>query len=86
MAKRALASQGFDLAGAARDLEDRARRHVGIYSNPDVSTVVRLIHRNPWAAPAVRAAIEAELAKCPDRAVSLDVPLWPAGTGDRPCA
>lgn len=69
---------GFDLAGAARDLDERARRYAPIWQQPDVSECVRLIHRNPQIASAVRKAIAAEMAKLPGGGVGLDVPLFPS--------
>lgn len=75
MAERA---PGFDVAGAARDLDERARRYAPIYAAPDLAACVRLLHRNPAIATAVRGAIEAELAKLPEGGVGLDVPLFPS--------
>lgn len=66
----------FDLAGAARDLDERARRYAPIYAHPDVAEVVKLVHRNPWAAAAVRRALDAELDANPGKAVGLDKPLF----------
>lgn len=68
---------GFDLAGAASDLEVRARRYAPIFDAPDVSVCFRLLTRNPSIAPAVRRAIEAELTKLPGGGVGLEVALFP---------
>lgn len=68
--------QGFDLGGAARDLDERARRHAPIYARPHMPECMRLLHRNPDLAPAVRSFIEAEMAKLPGGGVGLDAPLW----------
>jgi len=67
------------LDGAARDLEERARRYAPVYGQPDVAAVVRLIGRNPDLAPVIRQAIEAEMAKLPGGGVPLSAPLFPAG-------
>lgn len=71
-------ASGFDLAGAARDVDERARRWAPIHGQPDVSECFRLLARNPQIAPAVRRAIAAEMAKIPGGGVGLDVPLFPA--------
>ena len=78
MAERAPDPRGFDLPGAARDLEDRARRWAPLVADPDVSAAYRLLVRNPSTAKAARQAIEAEMAKLPDGGVGLEVPLFPA--------
>lgn len=69
---------GFDLTGAARDLDQMAQRYAPIYSRggESLAECIRLLHRNPWAAQAAREAIAAELAAHPERAVGLDVPLF----------
>jgi hypothetical protein len=71
-------SGGFDLTGAAHDLSDRAKRYAPILvaGGPDLAACQRLLYRNPWVAGAALAAIEAELAANPDRAVTLDQPLF----------
>lgn len=69
---------GFDLAGAARDLDERAQRYAPIYAQPDVAVCVRLIHRNPAIASTVRRAIESELAQLPGGGVGLEQPLFDA--------
>lgn len=70
----------FDLDGAARDLDERARRHAPIFAagGPEFSAAVRLLHRNPWLGPAIKAAIEAEMARHPEQAVGLEAPLFDA--------
>lgn len=78
-AERALAPQGLDVDGMAADLRERAQRYAPIYqTHPALSTVVRLLHRNPSAAGAALKAIEAELATMPGGGVGLDQPLFPA--------
>jgi hypothetical protein len=80
MAERAPEPQGFDLDGARRDLDERARRWAPVYAQPDV-LAVRLIGRNPGIAPIIRQAIEAEMAKLPGGGVPLSAPLYPLGGG-----
>jgi hypothetical protein len=69
---------GFDLAGAAQDLSDRAKRYAPIYAigGEALAQCVRLLHRNPAIAPAIREAIGAELDKLPGGGVGLDAPLF----------
>lgn len=67
----------MDLKGAAQDAADRAKRYSPIYSVPDLAECVKLLHRNPAIATAVRKAIEAEMAKLPGGGVGLDKPLHP---------
>ena len=84
MSERAKATPpaGFDLAGAASDLDARARRYAPIYdAAPDLGACIRLLHRNPSIASAVRRAIEKEMAKLPGGGVGLDVALFPATKG-----
>lgn len=65
----------LDLKGAAQDLDSYTRRYAPIYAQPDMPECMRLLHRNPWLAPLIRKAIEAEMARHPERAIGLDVPL-----------
>lgn len=81
MAERVPSPPGFDLAGAALDLEVRARRYTPIHTLPGVTELIRKLHRNPWAAPAALAALDAELAAHPDRTVSIEAPLFSAADG-----
>lgn len=67
--------KGFDLAGAARDHQQRVRRWARRMSEPDVVACYGLIARNPAIASAVLQAIQAELAQLPDGGVGLDEPL-----------
>lgn len=67
---------GMDLAGAARDCSDRAERYAGIYGYPGMQECLRLLHRNPWAAPALLAALRAELVNHPELARDLKSPLF----------
>lgn len=71
-------SAGFDLDGVAQDLSDRAKRYAPIYAQGGeaLAECVRLLHRNPAIAPAIREAITAELGKLPSGGVGLDVPLF----------
>lgn len=74
----------FDLKGAARDLDDMARRYAPIYmrGGKALAECIRLLHRNPAIATAVRQAIDEELAKLPGGGVGLEVPLF--GADGRP--
>ncbi|MNS48417.1 hypothetical protein D3C72_809890 [compost metagenome] len=73
-------SAGFDLAGVAHDLSDRAKRYAPIYAQggPALSECIRMLHRNPAIAPVIREAIASELAKLPGGGVGLDQPLFDA--------
>lgn len=75
MAERAT---GFDLEGAARDLDEMARRYSPIHAQPHLSECVRLLQRNPAIAGNIRKAIEAEMANLPGGGIGLDVPLFDA--------
>lgn len=67
----------FDLAGAGQLHDERVKRLAPMYSQPDVSECIALTLRNPAIAPAIRKAIEAELAKLPGGGRGLDAPLYP---------
>lgn len=67
---------GFDLSGAARDLDERAKRFGPIFSQPAMVSVTRMLYRNPWTAPALLEALEAELSAHPEKAVPLNAPLF----------
>lgn len=69
----------FDLKGAARDHDERAKRYAPIWSQPGMAECIQLLHRNPAIAPVIRQAIEVELSRLPGGGVSLDEPLFDAG-------
>lgn len=73
---RAIAPAGFDLDGAARDLDERALRWAPVFAQPDVAVCYKLLARNPGAAAAARRAIEAEMAQMPGGGVPLSAPLF----------
>jgi hypothetical protein len=70
----------LDLQAAAQDFAERANRYAPIYTAPDLPECVKLLHRNPAIAPAIRKAIELELARLPGGGVGLDKPLFEAET------
>lgn len=80
MAEAPQEAPGFDLAGAARDLQDRAKRLAPILApgGEALKRAIALLFRNPKAAPEALAAVEAWCSKHPDEAKPLSAPLYPS--------
>ncbi|MFP5503359.1 MAG: hypothetical protein ACLGIN_12795 [Candidatus Sericytochromatia bacterium] len=70
--------QGFDLKGAAHDVELRAARWSRLLGQyPDLMAVYKMLTRNPWAAREAANAVHRIIASRPDRARSAEEPLFP---------
>lgn len=80
MAEHQQGMPGFDLAGAARDLQDRAKRLAPIYAQGGeaMKTAIALLLRNPKAGPQALASVEAWCSSHPEQARPLSAPLYPA--------
>lgn len=80
MAEREQDAPGFDLAGAARDLRERAKRLAPIHAEGGqaLNDAIGLLYRNPKAAPEALAAVAAWCKAHPEQAKPLSAPLYPA--------